>query len=170
MKPTHVWLFAALLAAGCDRDSTREAEGHLAGVKGFESVAGKVKLEEVSSGVRVLLELENAPPGPKGVHIHEKGDCSDPLLESMGKHFAPHGEPHGLPHAGPQHPGDLGNVVVHDNGKGELELTTRTGNLKPGDPMSFTNRAVIVHQGEDKGTQPSGDSGKPLACAVIKAD
>jgi Cu/Zn superoxide dismutase len=35
--------------------------------------------------------------------------------------------------------------------------------------MSFANRAIIIHQGEDKGTQPSGDSGKPLACAVIKS-
>jgi Cu-Zn family superoxide dismutase len=170
MNRTHVGLLVSLVIVGCDRNSTREAEGVLAGVKGFESVAGKVELEEASSGVRVHLKLENAPPGPKGVHIHEKGDCSDPLLESMGKHFAPHGEPHGLPNTGAQHPGDLGNVVVRDDGRGELLLTTRAGNLKPDDPMTFTNRAVIVHQGEDKGTQPSGDAGKPLACAVIKTD
>jgi Cu-Zn family superoxide dismutase len=159
-----------MAATGCNRNSTREAEGHVAGVQGFESVAGKVELEEAPSGVRVSLKLENAPPGAKGVHIHEKGDCSNPLAESMGKHFAPHSEPHGLPGANARHPGDLGNIVVRDDGKGELEITTRTGNLKPGDPLSFTNRAIIVHQSEDKGTQPSGDSGKPLACAVIQRD
>jgi Cu-Zn family superoxide dismutase len=113
--------------------------------------------------------LDNAPPGPKGVHVHERGDCSDPLVDSMGKHFAPHGEDHGLPGAATHHPGDLGNIKIRDDGKGYLELTTEGGNLRPNDPMSFANRAIIIHQGEDKGTQPSGDSGKPLACAVIKS-
>lgn len=170
MKPTEALLLIASMTAGCDRGSVREAEGTLTGVQGFETVAGKIKLEEAPPGVRVLLKLENAPPGPKGVHIHQNGDCSNPLAESMGKHFAPHSEPHGMPGSSAQHPGDLGNIVVRDDGKGELEITTRTGNLKAGDPLSFTNRAVIVHQGEDKGTQPSGDSGKPLACAVIESD
>lgn len=171
MKPNQAFLLLALaIAGGCDRNSTRDAEGKLAGVQGFESVAGTVELEEAPSGVRVSLKLENAPPGPKGVHIHEKGDCSNPLADSMGKHFAPQSEPHGLPGSNTQHPGDLGNVVVRDDGKGELEITTRTGNLKPGDSLSFADRAIIVHQGEDKGTQPSGDSGKPMACAVIKSD
>lgn len=170
MNPGKTLLFATLVLAGCDRNSTREAEGTLAGVKGFEAVGGKIELEERPSGVRVLLKLENAPPGPKGVHVHEKGDCSNPLEASMGKHFAPHSEPHGLPGSNARHPGDLGNVVVRADGKGELDMTTHAGNLKSGDPLSFADRAIIVHQGEDKGTQPSGDSGKPMACAVIQSD
>ena len=94
---------------------------------------------------------------------------SNPLSENMGKHFAPHGEVHGLPGAAAQHPGDRGNIVVRDDGMGYLELTTKEGNLKPSDTMSFASRAIIIHQGEDKGSQPSGESGKPLACAVIKS-
>jgi Cu-Zn family superoxide dismutase len=170
MKMTVAWFIVAGLALGCARDSTaRKAVGEFIGVKGFENVEGKAKLEEAPPGVKILVWLDNAPPGPKGVHVHERGDCSDPLVDSMGKHFAPHGEDHGLPGAARHHPGDLGNIKIKDDGKGYLELTTEGGNLKPNDPLSFANRAIIIHQGEDKGTQPSGDSGKPLACAVIKS-
>jgi Cu-Zn family superoxide dismutase len=30
------------------------------------------------------------------------------------------------------------------------------------------NRALILHEKEDKGTQPSGDAGGRIACGVIK--
>jgi Cu-Zn family superoxide dismutase len=170
MKLNEAWLFVAVLALGCGRNPTAlHAEGEFVGVQGFDGVEGQAKLEETPRGVKILVWLENAPPGPKGVHIHQKGDCSDPLMASMGQHFAPHREPHGLPGAATHHPGDFGNIRIRDDGKGVLELTTDGGNLSPDDPMSFANRAIIVHESEDKSTEPSGDAGKPLACAVIRS-
>lgn len=164
-----LWLAAPLLALGCDRDSSaRHGVAYFTGVKGFEAVGGGARFEEAPPGVRVVVWLNQAPAGPKGVHIHEKGDCADALAGSMGKHFAPHGEPHGLPGAAKHHPGDLGNLMVRDDGNGSLELSTASGNLIQGDPMSFLNRAVVIQQGEDKGTESSGDAEKPLACGVIK--
>src|SRR5688500_4330633 len=134
MKMTVACFIAAGLALGCARDSTaRKAAGEFLGVKGFENVEGRAKLEEAPPGVKILVWLDNAPPGPKGVHVHERGDCSDPLVDSMGKHFAPHGEDHGLPGAAKHHPGDLGNIKIRDDGKGYLEVTTEGGNLKPND-------------------------------------
>jgi Cu-Zn family superoxide dismutase len=172
MKPNYsAVLLVALFALGCDRDaSARHGVAYFTGVKGFESIGGGARLEEAPPGVRMVVWLNQAPPGPKGVHVHEKGDCTDALAATMGKHFAPHDEPHGLPGAAKHHPGDLGNLMVRDDGNGSLELSTSAGNLIPGDPMSFLNRAIVIHQGEDKGTQPSGDSGQPLACAVIKVN
>lgn len=149
--------------------SNRRAVAEFKAIEGLE-LEGKAKLEESASGVKISLTLEDAPPGRKGVHVHEKGDCSDIPGESMGKHFAPHSEPHGLPPASDRHPGDLGNIVVDKDGNGQLEIITQAGTLKPGEPMSFLNRSIVVHQGEDKGTQPSGDAGKPMACAVIRED
>ena len=148
------WLVASLFVVACDRDSSaRHAVAYFTGVKGSEAIGGGARFEESPPGVRVVVWLNQAPPGPKGVHIHEKGDCSDALAGTMGKKY---------------HPGDFGNLMVRDDGNGSLEVSTTAGNLTPGVPMSFLNRAIVVHEAEDKGTEPSGDSGKPLACAVIK--
>jgi Cu/Zn superoxide dismutase len=161
MKTNAALLLATLLCWGCGKNTARQAEGAFLAVKGHGNVGGGVRLEEAPRGVKVLVWLENAPPGPKDVRVHERGDCSDPLVESMGKHFAPRGEPHAS--------GDLGNLEIRDDGNGYLEVTTERGNLDPNDPTSFANRAIVVHQREDKGPAPSGESEKPLACAVIKA-
>jgi Cu-Zn family superoxide dismutase len=132
------------------------------------SLNGTARFEQVDSGVKVLVEVQDAPPGKMGVHVHEKGDCSDIPGKSMGEHFAPRDEPHGLPEAPRHHVGDLGNLVVDGSGRGELEILAEGANLEQQDPLSFLNRAIVIHRGEDKGTQPSGDSGDPLACGVIE--
>jgi Cu-Zn family superoxide dismutase len=171
MKWNAAWLFAASLSLGCARNSEgRHAEGTFVPMQGFEGIAGKARFDEAPPGLKILVWLEGAPAGPKGVHVHEKGDCSAPLGDRTGAHFAPHGEAHGLPGTAPHHPGDLGNITIRDDGMGYLELTTEAGNLKPDDPMSFLNRAVVVQQGEDTGSPPSGDAAKPLACAVVKSE
>jgi Cu-Zn family superoxide dismutase len=90
----------------------------------------------------------------------------------MGSHFSPQGDTHGLPDA-PQdeiHLGDLGNIEVKDDGTGNKEITLARANLKDGDSMSLLGKALVIHQDKDKGAsqQPSGGSGKPIACGVIK--
>jgi Cu-Zn family superoxide dismutase len=137
-------------------------------VAGRPSMKGNARFEQVDDGVTVLVAVEGAPPGNLGVHVHEKGDCSDIPGKSMGEHFAPRGEPHGLPSAPRRHIGDLGNMVVDQNGRGELKIVAEGANLEKQDPLSFLNRAIVIHEGQDKGTQPSGDAGKPLACGVIE--
>jgi superoxide dismutase, Cu-Zn family len=129
-------------------------------------------LEEVEAGVHVEVSVEDARPGGRGVHIHARPDCSDIRGKSMGDHFAPRGHAHGLEGAQEHHLGDLGNLYVDKNGDGELELTVPRASLANDDPLSFANRAIVVHEGEDHGAraQPSGDSGKPVACAVIRVD
>jgi Cu-Zn family superoxide dismutase len=86
----------------------------------------------------------------------------------MGKHFAPTIKRHGLPTAKEHHLGDLGNITVDRDGEGRLEITVLGANLKPNDPHSFLGKSIVIHEGEDKGLQPSGGSGTPMACAVIK--
>jgi Cu/Zn superoxide dismutase len=64
----------------------------------------------VGQGVKITVSVEDAPVGQKGIHIHEKGDCSDIPGKSMGGHFAPLAESHGLPDEARDgiHLGDLG--------------------------------------------------------------
>lgn len=125
-------------------------------------------------GVKIVVNVEKAPVGEKGIHIHEKGDCSDIRGKSMGSHFAPQGDKHGLP-TDPQdqiHLGDLGNIEVKSDGTGKKEITLAQANLKEGDPMSLLGKALVIHEAKDQGAsaQPSGGSGSPIACGVIEKD
>lgn len=133
-------------------------------------LSGAAKLEETATGVKFVIDVESAPTGKKGMHVHEKGDCSDIPGKSMGEHFAPSAKSHGLPPNPSRHLGDLGNIQIEKDGKAHFEFTASGANLKENDPMSFLGRAIVIHESDDKGGQPSGDSGKPMACAVIEKD
>ena len=133
-------------------------------------IEGDAELEEVAEGVRIEVEVEHAPAGQKGIHIHQTDNCSDIANKSMGEHFAPTSTQHGLPGAPQHHLGDLGNITIGQNGEGKLEITVAGANLKPNDPLSLIGKSIVIHESNDKGTGPSGDSGKPIACAPIRAD
>lgn len=136
-------------------------------------IEARAQLFATNDGVRVVVEVEDGQPNAvHGVHIHQKPDCSDIPGKSMGEHFAPEGSQHGLPEqpVDQRHLGDLGNIQLDKDGKGRLEITVPKANLTPGDKLSFTNRAIVIHSGRDVGkqAQPSGDSGAPIACGVIE--
>jgi Cu-Zn family superoxide dismutase len=145
----------------------REAEADFKVVDGIE-LNGEAKLEEFAGGVRLKVKVADAPPGVRGIHIHEKGDCSDIPGKSMGEHFAPTGHKHGLPGQKERHFGDLGNITVAQDGTGTLDITVADANLRADDRLSLLHRAVVIHQSEDVGKGPSGNSGSPVACAVIE--
>lgn len=139
----------------------------------FESVDqvkldGTAKLTEIEDGVQLVIEVEDAPPGKKGIHVHEKGDCSDITGKSMKEHLKGDGHRHGLPTTADRHLGDLGNIEIDKEGNGKLETTVKTANLRAKeDPKSFLGRAIVIHTNEDTEKDPGGT---PIACAVIKED
>lgn len=152
---------------GGEPQEARKAEAKLQSRPGMK-LAGDAKLVEESGAVKITVDVQDGPPGYKGIHIHERGDCSDPKGKSMGEHFAAGQRTHGIPGKQAEHHlGDLGNILINADGKGHLELTVPEANLRPGDPMSFVGKAVIIHEGEDKGVQPAGGAGDPIACGRI---
>lgn len=156
---------------GLVRDG-REAEADIEPAKGMK-LKGEVELKETSDGVEIEAKIKDASPGMHGFHIHEKGDCSDLPGESMGAHFNPDGKDHMLPHEGDaRHLGDLGNIEVGDDGKGEVKFTLKGASLQEGHSHSLLGRSFVVHERKDLGQekQPAGDSGAPIACGVIKKD
>lgn len=144
----------------------RQAQAKIQSATGTK-LAGDARLVEDDGAVVIVVDVEDAPPGPKGIHIHERGDCSDPKGKSMGEHFAPNHARHGFPHEGERHLGDLGNITIGPDGKGHLEIKVMKASLEPGGPTSFVGKAIIVHEAEDTGTQPSGGAGDPIACGRI---
>jgi len=132
------------------------------------SLTGTAIFSEEADGVKVSIKLGNAPPGLKGAHIHEKGDCSAKDATSAGDHFNPEGHQHARPPDEPRHLGDLGNIGITPEGVGALEIVVKGANLKPGDPKSFLDRSVIIHAKKDDGGQPTGNAGARIGYGVIK--
>jgi Cu-Zn family superoxide dismutase len=134
------------------------------------SLQGKAEFEPVRDGVKATVTVSDATPGEHGIHVHQRGDCSDIPGKSMGEHLAPMGNPHGLPESAEHHLGDMGNIDVGPDGKGKLEFVIKDATLDKNAPNSLLGKALVVHEKEDIGTQPSGNSGQPIACGVIEGD
>ncbi|WP_437723973.1 superoxide dismutase family protein [Sorangium sp. So ce861] len=128
---------------------------------------GSATFTEVEGGVKVAVQVSGAPKGKIAVHVHETGDCSAPDAKSAGAHYNPENHQHGLPDAAARHLGDLGNIEVKADGNGTHEIVAKGANLKQGAPNSFLGRAIIVHEKQDDGSQPSGNAGGRIGCGVI---
>lgn len=130
------------------------------------SVTGAVRASPAASGVALRVEIQGATPGEHGVHIHEKGDCSDPKATSAGGHYNPaSGAHHGGLNTPVRHGGDLGNMQVDSSGKGSLDVTV------PGLSVAeVVGKSVVVHEkADDLQTDPAGNSGARIACGVLQA-
>ena len=114
----------------------------------------------------VEASIQGLTPGPHGIHVHEKGDCSAADGSSAGAHFNPTGAIHGGT-SGARHSGDLGNLVADAQGAASLKVNVTGIALNDG-PSGVINRSIIVHADpDDLKTQPSGNSGKRVACGVV---
>ena len=164
---------AALALSGCASSAPAAAEGPRARAtiepRSDSTATGTATFTELSTGgVRVHVHIEKAPPGTHGLHIHEKGDCSDPKAASAGGHFNPGGMPHSGPMDMKRHAGDLGNIEIGANGTGDLDITSDMLTVKPG-PNSVVGRSVVFHEKlDDLKTQPTGNAGGRFGCGVIQ--
>lgn len=132
---------------------------------------GTANLVEEAGGVKVTLKIEGISPGLHGAHVHEKGDCSDVKeFKNAGGHFNPEMHDHALPDAKAdqkRHLGDLGNIEIAKDGKGELVFTSVGATLKANDLKSFLGKAIIIHEKKDDGGQPVGNAGGRIGCGLI---
>lgn len=146
------------------------ATAEIAGKSG-SSLTGQALLIQTGNHMTIKIKVEKAPPGLHGVHLHEKGDCSDPAAKSAGDHLNPTNDRHGNPAEHSHHAGDFGNIAVKEDGTGFLELNTDQlilANL--GNPAnSALDRAIVIHEKvDDFTTQPTGNSGARIGCGVIQ--
>lgn len=133
---------------------------------------GEAVVTESVDGVTFTIKAEGLPPGTHGIHVHEKGECTPPSFESAGSHFNPTNKEHGFDNLKGFHLGDLPNVEVGSDGQLETVVTTAELTLKLGQENSILDddgSALVIHEKEDDyKTDPSGNSGNRIACAVIK--
>ena len=132
------------------------------------TAAGSINFEQRGGTVSVRGEIRGLKPNAEhGFHVHEKGDCSSGDGESAGGHFNPDRKPHGAPDSMAHHAGDFPALKTDAAGVARVNFESTAISLGSG-MADVIGKGLIVHANpDDYKTQPTGDAGARLACAVI---
>ena len=134
---------------------------------------GSVTAYQSGGGVTFRIEAAGLPHGVHGIHVHAVGRCDGPKFESAGAHWNPAMKKHGFSNPNGPHAGDLSNVTVAANGRLSATLALANADLTqavsvPGALLDADGAALVLHaQADDYATDPSGNSGDRIACAVL---
>ena len=151
-------------------EAAAEAVAQIAPTQG-NTVTGSVALASSTEGVHITGSIQGLKPDAEfGFHVHEKGDCSAPDGSSAGGHFNPTQAQHGNPTGPTHHAGDMLNIQSDAQGVAQVDVTAAGTSLHGDSGTDVLGKAIVVHEGpDDYTTQPSGNSGKRVACGVIAA-
>lgn len=158
---------ATLLGACASTPSGPRATAQLQPTTG-NATSGSVSFVQKGNKVLVSGEIRGLKPNAEhGFHVHEKGDCSSGDGMSAGGHFNPTGAPHGSHGMGMHHTGDLPSLKADAGGIARFNF--ESGSLAVGSGVTnIVGKGLIVHRDpDDYKTQPTGNAGPRLACAVI---
>lgn len=132
---------------------------------------GSAVLTQTDKGVKIELELSGLTPGSHAFHIHETGKADPPDFKSAGGHFNPMGKQHGHDNPMGSHAGDLPNIEVPASGSVKLTVYAHDVTLEKGPANSLFKpggTSFVIHAGpDDNVSDPSGNAGSRVACAVI---
>jgi superoxide dismutase, Cu-Zn family len=161
-----VWL---ALVLGCGQSPPTTAKASLVNNQGQK--VGEATLTQTPQGVKIVMTVENLPPGVHAFHIHAKGACTTPDFASAGGHFNPFGKKHGLNNPAGPHAGDLPNITVGPDGKAKVESVAALVTLKEGQKNSLFQpggTSLVIHAGpDDNVSDPAGNAGPRIACGPI---
>jgi superoxide dismutase, Cu-Zn family len=141
-----------------------------------QNVAGTATFTSARDGeVTLAVTLTAAPPGTRGIHIHQVPACGNQGMDA-GPHWddadTGPGNHHLPPRGGDDHRaghlGDLGNITIAADGTGSLTFSNPAWTLGDGAATDVVPHAIILHQMMDDGTMPS--AGARWGCALIAAD
>jgi superoxide dismutase, Cu-Zn family len=127
---------------------------------------GTVVAWQTSGGISFRVRASGLPHGLHGIHVHPIGRCDPPDFASAGTHWNPLGKKHGINNPEGPHAGDLPNVEVAANGV--LNQTVVLPHATLAELLDADGAAILIHaNADDYVSQPSGNSGAKIACAVI---
>ena len=128
---------------------------------------GTVRAWQTAGGVSFRISASGLPHGLHGLHVHAVGRCDPPDFKSAGAHWNPAGKQHGMNNPAGPHAGDLPNVEVAANGV--LNATVTLPGASMASLLDADGAALVLHAAaDDYRTDPSGNSGARIACAVIR--
>src|SRR5947209_19336136 len=117
---------------GLAHAASKSAHAKIVNAQGTE--IGSAKITSTADGVKIAVKVSQLTPGEHGIHIHTVSKCEGPAFTSAGRYFNPTSAHHGINNAQEPHPhlGDLQNLVVTDNGKGNANLMVKGATLDDG--------------------------------------
>ena len=169
----HFVLIAATALAACATDEP-QGGAPMPLVNASGQTIGSVRAWQTAGGVTFRLDAGGLPHGIHGIHVHGVGRCDPPDFASAGPHWNPLERKHGMNNPAGPHAGDLPNVEVAANGMLGATLILPGASLfaPPGSPgalLDADGAALVIHaNADDYATDPSGNSGARIACAVIR--
>ena len=131
---------------------------------------GSVTIAEDPAGLTINVSARGLPAGAHGIHLHEKGLCEGPKFASAGAHWNPAAKQHGRDNPAGAHLGDLANLEVGAGGSASVSIPIEGVMMASGANMlaDADGTAIVIHaKADDYKTDPSGDSGDRVACAVL---
>lgn len=158
----------AILVSACAAYPTGpKAMAYLAPTTG-NTATGMVTFVKQGNAVLVSGEVRGLAPNKEhGFHVHDKGDCSSGDGMSTGGHFNPQGKAHGAHEHSEHHAGDLMSLKADASGVARFSYTSTSITVGDG-ATDVIGHGLIVHRDpDDFKTQPTGNSGPRIACAVI---
>jgi Cu-Zn family superoxide dismutase len=130
---------------------------------------GQITGSEAAGSAVFEILVRGLTPGKHGLHLHAAPVCEPPSFQTAGPHFNPGSRQHGaLNPAGP-HAGDLPNLTVTPDSVGRAQVMLTGWTLAAG-PRSIGSpgTSLVIHADpDDERTDPTGNSGARLGCAVI---
>jgi Cu-Zn family superoxide dismutase len=162
----------ALLALSASAARNKGLEVNFKNSQGQD--AGTATLTPAGNGVKVKLNLTNLPEGEHALHVHQNAKCDGPDFKTAGGHFNPDNKEHGTKNPKGPHAGDMPmNLQVMADGTDHVSFVTNSISLKKDAKNSvFANggAAFVIHEkADDMMTDPTGNAGGRIACAVIAA-
>jgi Cu-Zn family superoxide dismutase len=143
-----------------------------AAIKGLgenADISGLVTVKEYKGAVTLLIDFEKMPPGLHGMQITQNGDCSADDGSSAGDAFNPTESQHGHPEREPHQAGDMGNVAIGADGKGQKKIDSTEITVKEGADNSIVGKGFVVYENKlDFKTHPDGAAGARIACGVFE--
>ena len=167
MRLAAIALVAMVAACRSMQPAGPSAVAELQPTKG-SSTSGTITFTQAGDKVRVAGDVRGLRPDQEhGFHIHEAGDCSSGDGMSTKGHFNPQGKPHAHPSTSERHAGDMPALKADAYGNARVDARLDIISVNAG-PTSVIGRGLIVHAApDDYKTQPTGNAGARLACAII---
>ena len=155
-----------LLIAGCETGADPPYARQVALVGSAGQSLGDIGAWESAGAVGLRVQASGLPHGLHGLHVHTVGRCDAPSFESAGSHWNPASRKHGLNNPQGPHGGDLPNLAVAANGVVSESMVLSGASLAA--LADADGSALVIHAApDDHATDPSGNSGARIACAVI---
>ena len=160
-------LAATVALTACATNGEPEGGAPIPLVNSAGQSIGSVRAWQTSGGVAFRIYATGLPHGLHGIHVHSVGRCDPPDFTSAGTHWNPLSRKHGLNNPAGPHAGDMRNVEVAANGV--LETTVTLAGASMATLLDADGAALVLHaSADDYVTDPSGNSGARIACAVLQ--